>query len=289
MSDIILKSNFGSKSLSKSLSNNEREEMKTSNNLRYFNKRYEECFLEKELKNNLSRSTHFNNNYHISINNQIINGINQNRNIIIEEENNSIEVLELIYKNKIKFYEKIKELIIPKKIDNKEIKDEEEYIIEKIKKLITTKKDNIIIFDNQKLVFSHNQDLSIKSNINSNINETIIELDKIKIYKNSQEIKKEILEDRYNLNNIDNNIMDDIKMLKESINNSDKFLPETISPKNLYKIMMYCIKQFDYEKKMYIKFLNKEDLIILFKFATKFKKYISRVYSLLNNENKNNI
>ena len=208
---------------------------------------------------------------------------------IIEEENNSIEVLELIYKNKIKFYEKIKELIIPKKIDNKEIKDEEEYIIEKIKKLITKKKDNIIIFDNQKLVFSHNQDLSIKSNINSNINETIIELDKIKIYKNSQEIKKEILEDRYNLNNIDNNIMDDIKMLKESINNSDKFLPETISPKNLYKIMMYCIKQFDYEKKMYIKFLNKEDLIILFKFATKFKKYISRVYSLLNNENKNNI
>ena len=50
---------------------------------------------------------------------------------------------------------------------------------------------------------------------------------------------------------------------------------------------MHCIRQFDYEKKLYIKFLNKEDLIILFEFAKKFKKYIKRVFStLLNNENK---
>ena len=298
----IKKSNINMKSKisSKNLSSNEAKEFTgvnlkqstilISDNLRDFNKKYE-YYLDKEIKNNLSKST----NYLISINNQIINGNRiENKNIIIEEENKSIDILELIYKNKVKFYEKVKELIIPKNIDNKEIKNEEEYIIEEIKKLIVKKKrinkekDDIIKFDNKTLVFSHNQNISIKSNINSDNNEKQIELIKTNIDNNFKEIKKEIImEDRNYIANLDNNKIDDIKKLKESINNSDKFLPEIISPKNLYTIFMYCIKQFDYEKKLYIKFLNKEDLIILFEFAKKFKKYIKRVFStLLNNENK---
>ena len=299
-SDINMKSCIESKTLSsiKTKENKDINLLKStfliSNNLIDFNKRYEYC-LEKELNNNLSRSTHFGDNYHISINNQIINGnINLNKNIMIEEENNSIEMLELIYKNKIKFYEKIKELILPKKIDIKEIKyDEEEYIIEKIKKLIfenkkiNKKKDNIIAFDKKKLIFSHCQNLLIKSNINSDIYEKGLDLFKESTNNNFKKKQEIIMKNKNIINNTDDNTMDDIKMLKENINNLDNFLPEIISPKNIYKIFMHCIRQFDYEKKLYIKFLNKEDLIMLNNFAKKFNKFIDRVFSTLLNNEKN--
>ena len=36
-------------------------------------------------------------------------------------------------------------------------------------------------------------------------------------------------------------------------------MPEIISPENMYKIFIYCIKQLDYEEGIYNKFLNKED------------------------------
>jgi hypothetical protein len=115
----------------------------------------------------------------------------------------------------------------------------------------------------------------------------------INLFNNKDKANKQIIldnkrNDRYDRYYIDKSVdieQNDIKILhnsicsnKNNLINSVNIMPEIISPENMYKIFIYCIKQFDYEKKIYNKFLNQEDLKILEKFAKKLNHYIKNLY-----------
>ena len=61
---------------------------------------------------------------------------------------------------------------------------------------------------------------------------------------------------------------------------TNDILPELLSPKDNYKIFINSIKQFEYEEKIYDKYLTHDDLKILKSFPEKLKKYLAHLETL---------
>ena len=55
------------------------------------------------------------------------------------------------------------------------------------------------------------------------------------------------------------------------------YLPELLSPENNYKAFINSIKQFEYEEKIYDKYLTIEDLKIMKSFPEKLNKYLAHL------------
>ena len=213
------------------------------------------------------------------------------------------------------FFTAVKKLICPEEIDSENISEED--IIKEIKKLISIKKKfnekkrGQNKFDINSLKISRDffwykssscrkniqlnfgkSRYSSMNNLNNYDNENkkgIILLNNHKNKSNNQIISDNNRNDRYYIDkSIDKSIdivEKDIKILhnsicsnKNNLINSVNIMPEIISPENMYKIFIYCIKQFDHEKKIYNKFLNQEDLKILEKFEKKLNHYIKSLY-----------
>lgn len=140
---------------------------------------------------------------------------------------------------------------------------------------------------------------SLNENGNENDNEMNIVLNKIKeIVKKTKELKK--IDDKYMDNKLgeymeqQNDIKDKaIDMVQidniykeKKLNNSflqkdviNDYLPELVSPENNYKVFINSIKQFEYEEKIYDKYLTNEDLKILKSFPEKINKYLYHLKS----------
>ena len=267
-SKIIPESFSNSKSLSKykkkSEFNSKSIQINKNKLLCSFNERY--LGLDNDL-NNTQINSQINKKLKIFINNNIIfkDKNNQRKNNIIKEEgqnSNSVknDSLDMIYSEEYKkFYETVKNLIIQENQKTEEISNED--IINEIKSLIEIKK---------KFFEKKNECLNMNENENKEENKNNFVLIEKNNYKH---IKSDNIRlNRYDINDINKSInfyKQDIKISKNSIcSNINKsinsvIMPEIISPENMYKIFIYCIKQFDYEEGIYNKFLNKEDLILL--------------------------
>ena len=79
------------------------------------------------------------------------------------------------------------------------------------------------------------------------------------------------------------NINKDKKLSKNFSYNcaTNDILPELLSPKDNYKIFINSIKQFEYEEKIYDKYLTHDDLKILKSFPEKLKKYLAHLETSL--------
>lgn len=212
---------------------------------------------------------------------------------------------------KEQFITTVKKLIFPEEIDSENISDE--YIIKEIKNLISIKKkfnekqrvQNKFDINSLKISrdFFWYKSSSCRKNIQLNFGQSryssmnnlndydnenkkgIILLNNHKDKSNKQIISDNIRNDRYYIDKSIDIVEKDIKILhnsicsnKNNLINSVNIMPEIISPENMYKIFIYCIKQFDHEKKIYNKFLNQEDLRILEKFEKKLNHYIKSLY-----------
>ena len=163
------------------------------------------------------------------------------------------------------FFENVKNLVFPG--NNKEYINADD-IINEIQKLISNNKKNSVNDIHEKWV---NNYLSIDKRVNQ-----------INIKNFNQKLN--------NINNEFNNIKQKYNCsINTNLNNSLNFVPESISPENMYKLFMYCVRQFEYEEKIYNKFLTEEDFIILKKFVgkiNKYIKYISKVFAYINKRKK---
>ena len=229
-----------------------------------------------------------------------INSNINNNNTIKEDDSDDSDIF--YYKQYKEFYEAVKKLIISK--NNKSIDNPNQYIIKEIEKLISLKKEFSIKrrrsnkFDNNMLKISSFRYKCISDNNESNIG-------KSNIYLNEKEGKNKIIlvtktidgrskqkqldikqNKRYQLNKIFSKQNEKIKLNesfdfnKNNLINSVNIMPEILPPESMYKIFIYCIKQFDYEKKIYDKYINKEDFKILEQFARKLNDYIKKFYKL---------
>ena len=304
-SKIILASITESKSLSKYRESNKllKSAKIKKNALIDFNKKYN--YLDNDLNMNVFKSQFLNNfNYYFNIGKtKIYKDINSNinnNNTIKEDDSDDSDIF--YYKQYKEFYEAVKKLIISK--NNKSIDNPNQYIIKEIEKLISLKKEFSIKrrrsnkFDNNMLKISSFRYKCISDNNESNIG-------KSNIYLNEKEGKNKIIlvtktidgrskqkqldikqNKRYQLNKIFSKQNEKIKLNesfdfnKNNLINSVNIMPEILPPESMYKIFIYCIKQFDYEKKIYDKYINKEDFKILEQFARKLNDYIKKFYKL---------
>lgn len=220
-------------------------------NLRYENINEENKFNQNENQNVGERS----NNDNIFFNKNNIKNIDNPRNINNRLENqnstSSEEIDQIFARDYKKFYEDVKKLVIPDNINNEEINTDR--IIDEIKKLISNneKKNVNDIAKNEKF-----QGKILSNNNINNLNDDFVN------------INSELINENDNIN------QKNIYSLNTNLNNTLNFLPESISPQNMYKIFIYCIKNFEYEEKIYNKFLTIEDLEALKSFAKKLPKYI---------------
>jgi len=229
--------------------------------------------------------------------------INSSSDSILHLINNNNENLFEKYKC---FYKEIKNLIISKEEKkkfenfdyNKQLENEKKYIIKKINNLISEHNKNKL---KKKLIKSSEQRIFIKGEITNcndinNLYEKEINLLRKFIknnFKNKNQGNKIENENKnkikINLDNLNNNSTNDnnynikedkIKLKKKIKNekNTSNILPELISPKAMYNIFIHCIKQFEYEKKIYDKFLTHDDYLALKAFIPKIKDYITQVY-----------
>lgn len=170
---------------------------------------------------------------------------------IINSNTNSINLLDnsknLDYKQ---FYNEVKKLVMDESLDENE---NEIYIVlnkvkEMVKKIIQIKKKEI-------------------KNMESKLAEIIEDQNDIK--KSTKKMSK--------FGNIN-------KDKKLSINNclhnsviGNEYLLELLSPEDTYKIFINSIRQFEYEEKIYEKYLTKDDIIILKSFPRKLDKYLEHL------------
>ena len=318
LSTIVMANVTDSKTLSKfeSIEGKKFLNSVTLKNSLNFNERYH--YLDNASKPNVIKSQIGNTYNLYIINKKNINNkknkernISNNYNNVIKEdeerEDSETSLFNCILINK--FIQKVKKLIFPEDIDSDNISGE--CILKEIKNLISIKKKfnqkqrGQIKFDINSLKISRDFFLykgsSCRKNIHlnfgklryssmNNLNEYVNEnKNKIIILNNNKDNKpiksNNIRNERYNIEKSVEFVENDIKLLhnsilsnKNNLINSVNIMPEIISPENMYKIFIYCIKQFDYEKKIYNKFLNQEDLEILEKFAKKLNHYIKSLY-----------
>ena len=265
-------------------------ELNDLNIIKEFKKKNVDSIVNKTI---ISKSTRIYHNYHISNNNLI-----EKKDIINEDNessNSTVKTTDLIFNNYnndyyINFYKQIKNLIIPKKMIHNKIKDEKDYIIGEIKNII--KKNNNHELRSKTFISCPQISINIKEKISKfesmkNLYNEEIKLLKEHINKNIKNSEQEIIikgRNIFNINDISHNLMEDINILRNNISshnnnniiNSNNILPEIISPENMYKIFIYCIKQFDYEERIYKKYVNSDDLITLKNFISKMDKFIKK-------------
>jgi hypothetical protein len=218
--------------------------------------------LSDEIENNISErnfnelNSNFNshsNSIFLSIthNTQII---NNNNNVNFNSEDSFLNLLDNNLKKSKKidykqFYYEVKKLVMEESLSENEY--EIYAVLNKVKEMV-------------KIVKQLKKKGS--KNMENELGENIEQQSDIK-NKSTKKIK---------IDTIDNINKDQKLSIKNYSNNCDinDYLPELLSPENNYKTFINSIKQFEYEEKIYDKYLTHKDLEILKSFPEKIKKYL---------------
>ena len=224
--------------------------------------------LSDEIENNISErnfnelNSNFNshsNSIFLSIthNTQII---NNNNNVNFNSEDSFLNLLDINLKKSKKidykqFYYEVKKLVMEESLSENEY--EIYSVLNKVKEMV-------------KIVKQLKKKGS--KNMENELGENIEQQSDIK-NKSTKKIK---------IDTIDNINKDQKLSIKNYSNNCDinDYLPELLSPENNYKTFINSIKQFEYEEKIYDKYLTHKDLEILKSFPEKLKKYLAHLETL---------
>jgi hypothetical protein len=187
----------------------------------------------------------------ITYNTQII---NNNNNVNFNNEDSFLNLLDINLKKSKKidykqFYYEVKKLVMEESLSENEY--EIYAVLNKVKEMV-------------KIVKQLKKKGS--KNMENELGENIEQQSDIK-NKSTKKIK---------IDTIDNINKDQKLSIKNYSNNCDinDYLPELLSPENNYKTFINSIKQFEYEEKIYDKYLTHKDLEILKSFPEKIKKYL---------------
>ena len=187
----------------------------------------------------------------ITYNTQII---NNNNNVNFNNEDSFLNLLDINLKKSKKidykqFYYEVKKLVMEESLS------ENEY---EIYAVLNKVKDMVKIVKQLKKKGSKNMENELGENI-----------------EQQSDIKKKSTK-KIKIDTIDNINKDQKLSIKNYSNNCDinDYLPELLSPENNYKTFINSIKQFEYEEKIYDKYLTHKDLEILKSFPEKIKKYL---------------
>ena len=187
----------------------------------------------------------------ITYNTQII---NNNNNVNFNNEDSFLNLLDINLKKSKKidykqFYYEVKKLVMEESLSENEY--EIYSVLNKVKEMV-------------KIVKQLKKKGS--KNMENELGENIEQQSDIK-NKSTKKIK---------IDTIDNINKDQKLSIKNYSNNCDinDYLPELLSPENNYKTFINSIKQFEYEEKIYDKYLTHKDLEILKSFPEKIKKYL---------------
>jgi len=226
-----------------------------------------ESSLSHEIKNNISEKT-FN---ELDLNSNLISHsnsnsivltithktqiINNNNNVLINSEDSFLNLLDNLKKSKKldykQFYYEVKKIVM------EESSNENEYeiytVLKKVKEMAKTIKQI-----KKKETKNMENILGVNMEEQNNIKNKSIKIIKIDTIDNFNKDKKLSNNNSYNC----------------EIND---YLPELLSPENNYKAFINSIKQFEYEEKIYDKYLTIEDLKILKSFPEKLNKYLAHL------------
>ena len=193
----------------------------------------------------------------ITYNTQII---NNNNNVNFNNEDSFLNLLDINLKKSKKidykqFYYEVKKLVMEESLSENEY--EIYAVLNKVKEMV-------------KIVKQLKKKGS--KNMENELGENIEQQSDIK-NKSTKKIK---------IDTIDNINKDQKLSIKNYSNNCDinDYLPELLSPENNYKTFINSIKQFEYEEKIYDKYLTHKDLEILKSFPEKLKKYLAHLETL---------
>ena len=191
----------------------------------------------------------------ITHNTQIINN-NTNNNININTEDSFSNLFDSIKKSKLKldykqFYYEVKNLVMEESSNENENENEIYMVLYKVKEMAKTikqlkKKEN----KNMENELGENTD---PENYIKNKATKMIKIDNINKDK------------KLGINNYSYNCA------------MNDYLPELLPPKDNYKAFINSIKQFEYEEKIYDKYITNEDLKILKSFPEKLFKYLGHL------------
>ena len=216
----------------------------------------EKNFKEINVNSNLNSNSNTNSIFlSITHKTQIINNTNTN-NININSEDSFLNLLDSIKKPKKldykQFYDEVKKLVIEE--SSSENENEIFFVLNKVKEMAKTIKQ-------------------IKKKETKNIEKKLGE---------NMEQQSDIKTKTTKIAQIDDIINKDKKL---SINNYsyncavNDYLPELLSPENNYKLFINSLKQFEYEEKIYDKYLTHDDLQIMKSFPEKLYKYFGHLYA----------
>jgi hypothetical protein len=225
--------------------------------------------LSDEIENNISErnfnelNSNFNshsNSIFLSIthNTQII---NNNNNVNFNNEDSFLNLLDINLKKSKKidykqFYYEVKKLVMEESLSENEY--EIYAVLNKVKEMV-------------KIVKQLKKKGS--KNMENELGENIEQQSDIK-NKSTKKIKIDTID------NINKDKKLSIKNFSYNCATND-ILPELLSPKDNYKIFINSIKQFEYEEKIYDKYLTHDDLKILKSFPEKLKKYLAHLETSL--------
>jgi hypothetical protein len=204
--------------------------------------------------NSISHSSNANSIFlSITHNTQIINN-NTNNNVNINTEDSFLNLFDSIKKSKLdykQFYYEVKKLVMEESSSENENENEIYMVLYKVKEMTKTikqlKKNENKNMEN-KLGENTDQENDLKNKATK-----MIKIDNIKKDK------------KLGINNYSYNCA------------MNDYLPELLSPKDNYKAFINSIKQFEYEEKIYDKYITNEDLEILKSFPEKLFKYLGHL------------
>ena len=181
--------------------------------------------------------------------------INNNNNVLINSEDSFLNLLDNLKKSKKldykQFYYEVKKIVM------EESSNENEYeiytVLKKVKEMAKTIKQI-----KKKETKNMENKLGVNMEEQNNIKNKSTKIIKIDTIDNFNKDKKLSNNNSYNC----------------EIND---YLPELLSPENNYKAFINSIKQFEYEEKIYDKYLTIEDLKILKSFPEKLNKYLAHL------------